>query len=86
MVQASAIDNAMRIAALGLVIVLAAGCAANARPQPSPNVAAAVPASSGVIRRCSPSDPDRGVWFCVIGQTLYNIAAAITQNGGWNFR
>jgi hypothetical protein len=78
--------QAMRIAALGLVVVLAAGCALNARLQPSSDVAATVPAPSGVIRRCSPSDPDRGVWFCVIGQTVYNIVAAITLNGGWNFR
>lgn len=38
------------------------------------------------IRRCSPGDPDRHAWFCVIGQILYGIAGAMQPDGGYSLR
>ena len=56
-----------RLAALLIVLTLLGGCATASRP-----VAGAADAPP---RRCSPADPDRWAWFCVVGQILYGAAA-----------
>jgi hypothetical protein len=54
---------------------LLAGCAtgdgASRVTAPRAGEAAASPP-----RRCSPADPDRWAWFCVIGRLFYETAAA----------
>ena len=57
-----------RLAALLIVLTLLGGCAAASRP-------AAASAADAPPRRCSPADPDRWAWFCVVGQILYGAAA-----------
>jgi hypothetical protein len=58
-----------RVAAALLAVGLLAGCASASRPAASrAEDAAAAP------RRCSPADPDRWAWFCVVGQILYGAA------------
>jgi hypothetical protein len=42
--------------------------------------------STSAIKRCSPSDPDRHAWFCVIGQILYGVAGAMQPDGGYSLR
>jgi len=59
----------VRLAALLIVLTLMGGCATASRP------ATAVTAADVPPRRCSPADPDRWEWFCVIGQILYGAAA-----------
>jgi hypothetical protein len=59
-----------RPAALLIAAVLLTGCAITSRPSVSRgDTAAEAP------RRCSPADPDRWAWFCVIGQILYGAAS-----------
>ena len=57
-----------------LAAILLAGCATTS--------GAARSASAGETnqppRRCSPADPDRWAWFCVVGQILYGAAAFFT--------
>ena len=67
-------------AALALIALLVAGCATAAPP---PSTAAS---ESKSIKRCSPSDPDRHAWFCVIGQILYGVAGAMQPDGGYSLR
>ena len=55
-----------RIGALLLAAYLLGGCA-TARP-------AARAEEPSTPRRCSPADPDRWAWFCVVGQILYGAA------------
>ncbi|HZP39147.1 MAG TPA: hypothetical protein VFE48_21880 [Methylomirabilota bacterium] len=47
---------------------LLVACATTARPS-------ARAEESSTPRRCSPADPDRWAWFCVVGQILYGAAA-----------
>jgi hypothetical protein len=63
-----------RLAPTLLAAVLLAGCATSA-PRP---FGPAVTAASQTPRRCSPSDPDRWAWFCVVGQILYGAAVFFT--------
>jgi hypothetical protein len=56
------------LAALLIVLTLMGGCATASRP-------ATAGAADAPPRRCSPADPDRWAWFCVIGQILYGAAA-----------
>jgi hypothetical protein len=56
-----------RLAALLIVLTLIGGCATASRP--------ATAAADAPPRRCSPADPDRWAWFCVVGQILYGAAA-----------
>jgi hypothetical protein len=63
-----------RLGATILAAVLLAGCAASSPPRPRPTAADA----STTPRRCSPADPDRWAWFCVVGQVLYGAAAFFT--------
>jgi hypothetical protein len=51
-----------------LAALLLAGCA-TASPPPRRPAAAEAP------RRCSPADPDRWTWFCVMGQIFYAAAS-----------
>jgi hypothetical protein len=54
--------------------LLVAGCATSAPPSPSPGSGAAdEPRPIAWYQRCSPADPDRYAWFCVIGQIAYSI-------------
>ena len=69
--------------ALALITVLVLGCATAAPP---PSTAGAESKSTSAIRRCSPSDPDRHAWFCVIGQILYGVAGAMQPDGGYSLR
>ena len=57
-----------RLAALLIVLPLMGGCASASRP-------ATAGAAEAPPRRCSPADPDRWAWFCVVGQILYGAAA-----------
>jgi uncharacterized protein YceK len=59
-----------RLAALLIVLTLMGGCATASRP-------ASAGAADAPPRRCSPADPDRWAWFCVIGQILYGAAAFV---------
>jgi hypothetical protein len=52
-----------------LAALLLAGCATTSPP---PRRAAG---ASEAPRRCSPADPDRWAWFCVMGQILYAAAS-----------
>ena len=56
------------LAALLIVLTLMGGCATASRP-------ATAGAAEAPPRRCSPADPDRWAWFCVVGQILYGAAA-----------
>ena len=67
-------------ASLALVALLVGGCATAA---PLPSTAAR---ESKSIKRCSPSDPDRHAWFCVVGQILYGVAGAMQPDGGYSLR
>jgi len=55
-----------------IAATLLAGCATTSQPAATPSADAAPP------RRCSPADPDRWAWFCVVGQILYGAAAFFT--------
>jgi hypothetical protein len=46
----------------------------------------AEPKPTAGIKRCSPSDPDRYAWFCVVGQLLYNIAGGREFSVGYGSR
>jgi hypothetical protein len=62
-----------RLAAALLAATLLAGCATTPRPS-----AARADQTAHAPRRCSPADPDRSTWFCVVGQILYGAAAFFT--------
>jgi hypothetical protein len=61
--------TARRSTLLLLVAFVLAGCATTTPARPR---AAEAP------RRCSTADPDRGAWFCVVGQNLYGAASFFT--------
>ena len=56
------------------VLLLALALLGAARPPHAPRTARADDASA-TPRRCSAADPDRGAWFCVVGQILYGAAS-----------
>jgi len=62
-----------RLACALLAATLLAGCATTSRPSASRS-----DEISRAPRRCSPADPDRWAWFCVVGQILYGAAAFFT--------
>ena len=67
---------AMRAFASVLVAaLLLAGCA-TATPAPRAD-ADGVARPAAALQRCSPSDPDRFAWFCVIGQLIYAVVAGM---------
>jgi hypothetical protein len=66
-------------ASLALIALLCGACATAAPP---PTAAS----ESKSIKRCSPSDPDRHAWICVIGQILYRVAGAMQPDGGYSLR
>ena len=70
-------------ASLALIALLFGGCATAAPP---PSTAGGESKSTSAIKRCSPSDPDRHAWFCVIGQILYGVAGAMQPDGGYSLR
>ena len=72
-------------ASLALTALLLGGCATGTASAPA-SVASGESRSAGVIKRCSPSDPDRYAWFCVIGQVLYGVAGAMQPDGGYSLR
>ena len=59
-----------RLAVLLVTLALLGGCATTSRP-----AVARTDDASSAPRRCSPADPDRRAWFCVIGQILYGAAS-----------
>ena len=63
--------------------LLAAGCATSAPPSP-PAGATAVDAPRPVAwyQRCSPADPNRAAWYCVIGQIGYSILGGMQPPEG----
>ena len=67
-------------ASLALIALLVGGCATAAPPSST----ASREAKS--VKRCSPSDPDRHAWFCVIGQILYGVAGGMQPDGGYSLR
>jgi hypothetical protein len=60
-----------RLGALLLAASLLGACVTASRP----TARAEEPSTP---RRCSPADPDRWTWFCVVGQILYGAAAFFT--------
>ena len=58
-----------RLACALVAATLLVGCAATSRPS-----ASRTDETSQAPRRCSPADPDRWAWFCVVGQILYGAA------------
>jgi hypothetical protein len=62
-----------RLAVALLAVVLLAGWATSGPRPAGPTVTENQPP-----RRCSPADPDRWAWFCVVGQILYGAAAFFT--------
>ena len=68
-----------------LMTLLGAGCATGTTSV-SASTGAGEPRSTSAIKRCSPSDPDRHAWFCVIGQILYGAAGAMQPEGGYSLR
>ena len=59
-----------RLAVLLLALALLGGCATGSRP-----ATARADDTSATPRRCSTGDPDRGAWFCMVGQILYGAAS-----------
>lgn len=76
--------RAARVAAVVLAAMLA-GCG-SVEPARPPASAFSSSSPSGAIKRCSPSDPDRNAWFCVIGQLFYNVAGGMQPDGGYSIR
>ena len=70
-------------ASLVVTALLIGGCAT---APPPPSAAGGESKSTSAIKRCSPSDPDRHAWFCVIGQILYGVAGAMQPDGGYSLR
>ena len=62
-----------RLATALLAATLLTGCATTSRPS-----ASRADQTAQGPRRCSPADPDRWAWFCVVGQILYGAAAFFT--------
>ena len=71
--------------ALALIALLVGGCATGTASSP-PSAAGGESRSAGAIKRCSPGDPDRHAWFCVVGQILYGVAGAMQPDGGYSLR
>jgi outer membrane biogenesis lipoprotein LolB len=63
--------TARRSTLLLLVAFVLAGCATTTPARPRAE-------ASEAPRRCSTADPDRGAWFCVVGQILYGAASFFT--------
>jgi hypothetical protein len=59
-------------AVIAVSAALLAGCATGSGAPP-----AASEPSLAAPRRCSPADPERGAWYCVLGQLLYTTAGAL---------
>ena len=72
-------------ASLALTALLLGGCATGTASPPPP-VAGGEARPARASKRCSPGDPDRYAWFCVIGQVLYGVAAAMQPDGGYSLR
>jgi hypothetical protein len=65
----------MRRVSLAVGALLVAGCATGGGAS---RVAAERPGEPPPPpKRCSPADPDRWAWFCVIGQLLYTVGGAL---------
>lgn len=64
-------QTARRSVLVLVAVTVLAGCATAA---PTRRTAEA----SEAPRRCSPADPDRWAWFCVVGQILYGAASFFT--------
>jgi uncharacterized protein YceK len=62
-----------RVVVALLAAMLLAGCATA-----TPRGASGARETSAAPQRCSPRDPDRWAWFCVVGQILYGAAAFFT--------
>ena len=74
-----------RVPQLFLGAVLLAGCATTDVSSRAPERSVDERPSS-TLTRCSPADPDRGAWFCVIGQALYSIGANFVPDTPHRFR
>jgi len=65
------------------VALLAAGCATSAPPSPPAGAnAAEAPRPVAWYQRCSPADPNRTAWYCVIGQIGYSILGGMQPPDG----
>ena len=60
------------LASATVAAMLIAGCATGG-PSRSTTELAESKSAPVAPRRCSPEDPDRWAWFCVIGQILYSV-------------
>jgi len=71
-------------AALALLVLVGAGGCASVHVE-SPLDDPRAP-STTAVKRCSPSDPDRSVWFCKLGQLFYNVVGGMGTDGGYTIR
>ena len=67
-------------------VLLVGGCGASVQPSYPTSASGGEPKPAGGIKRCSPSDPDRSAWFCVVGQLLYNVVGGMQPDGGYSLR
>ena len=74
--------DVVALAAAAFIVAGGSGCASVhvASPLDDPR------APSTAVKRCSPSDPDRSAWFCVLGQFLYNLVGVMQPDGGYSLR
>jgi hypothetical protein len=76
----------MRRVAL-VAAILVAGCATRTPPSSLTNASSAGnPPQAVEYRRCSPADPDRFAWFCVIGQIVYGAISSLQPDAGLGLR
>ena len=69
--------------AVAVAALLIGGCAATTPPTGPTSSVGDQPRPTAGIKRCSPSDPDRYAWFCIVGQLLYNIAGGRELSVGY---
>ena len=74
---------ARAVGAVAVAALLVGGCAASARQADPASSVSDQPKPTAGIKRCSPSDPDRYAWFCIVGQLLYNIAGGRELSVGY---
>jgi len=82
--EADAVSRGIaRAVVVSLAVAVAAGCANVQVSSPLDDPRA--PATAAV-KRCSPDDPNRSVWFCKVGQLIYNIVGSGQVSGGYTVR
>ena len=67
--------SAPRLVLAGALLI--AGCATSAPPSRSSADTSADARPATEYRRCSPADPDRFAWFCLLGHIMYGAISAM---------